>query len=66
MSKILKFDEKYTLFDDDSVRKKITILSKWDAMLDDQRNPCSNFEQELEKFLTLGKSYQIEIIVKEL
>jgi hypothetical protein len=35
-------------------------------MLDDQRNPCSNFEQELEKFLTLGKSYQIEIIVKEL
>lgn len=28
-----------TLFDDESVRKKLTVMSKFEAALDDARNP---------------------------
>lgn len=34
-----------TLFDDDSVREKLSVLTKWEAMLDDARNPDCNLEE---------------------
>ena len=55
-----KVETIWTLFDDESVRKKCTVMSKWDAMLDDSRNP-DNFGEDVEKFLEFGHKYKISI-----
>lgn len=53
----------YTLHDDESVRKKLSVMSKWEAMTDDSRNPEEDFEKTVEDFIKLGKSYRV--IVQE-
>jgi hypothetical protein len=60
-----KLDVVYKLFNDKSVRKKLTVMTKWDAMIDDARNPEDDFTERLEAFLKLGKSYRIRITVEE-
>lgn len=50
----------FTLFDDESVKKKIAIMTKWDAMMDDERNPEGLLEQS-EKMMQLGKRYKVSI-----
>ncbi len=49
-------DDVLTLYCDDSVRKKLTVMSRWDAMLDDARNPTSDFAERVVEFLRLGQS----------
>lgn len=47
------------LIDDESVREKITVMSKLEAMWDDERNP--NPSEKIEELLKFGKSYRIVI-----
>jgi len=54
------------LFDDESVKEKLTVIDKWEAMLDDSRNPKSDMAEQFEKFLKLGHKYEIVLIVKDL
>jgi len=55
------------LFDDESVREKLTVMSKWDAVLDDLRNPVDEKKlDELEDFLHLGESYDVEFFVRRI
>jgi hypothetical protein len=62
---IEKMEGIYTLHDDEGVRKKLTVMSKWDALLDDARNPTSDFAERLEALLKLGKSYRVTMTVEE-
>jgi len=55
----------WTLFDDDSVKKKLKVMDKWDAMMDDSRNPECDIAEQVEKFLELGKSYRVTISFEE-
>ena len=50
-----------TLFDDDSVKEKLRVMSKWDAMFDDSRNPDEDFGERVENMFQLGKTYRITI-----
>lgn len=52
-------EAKFTLYNDDSVREKLTVMSKCDAMMDDARNP--DIEDLIEELLELGKTYKISI-----
>lgn len=47
---------KYTLYDDASVKKKLEVMGKWDAMIDDSRNPwdISEFYDTMDNFLEIG------------
>lgn len=51
-----------TLFDDDHLRRKLDVMTKWDAMVDDGRNPDDDFAERVEAFLKFGKRYQIVIV----
>lgn len=61
---MIKEEEIYTLFPD--IVSKLTVMSKWDAMLDDSRNPESDFAERIEEFLKLGKRYKVTIIFEEI
>lgn len=50
-----------TLFDDESTRKKFTVMNKIDVMVDDERNDDMDFWKALDDFLEWGKSYKITI-----
>ena len=51
-----------TLFDDDSVKEKLTILDKTDTMADDSRNPSFNDLWEfMENNCELGDSFRITV-----
>lgn len=52
------FERVLTLFDDPSTREKVTVMDKWEAMTDDERNP--DFEG-LDDFLEWGKKYRITV-----
>lgn len=55
-----------TLFDDESVREKVKVMEKYDAMLDDTRNPIPHdIAGEIEKFLEFGKKYRFTFKVEE-
>ena len=56
----------FTLYNDASVRKKLGVMTKWDAMIDDGRNPETDFAERAEAFLKLGKSYKITFIIEEI
>lgn len=58
-------DTIYTLYDDDSTREKLTVMSKWQAMVDDERNPKSDFAEEIEAFLQPGKTYRLTMKFQE-
>ena len=50
-----------TLFDDESVKEKLTVMGKWDAMFDDSRNPDPTIGlEDIEDFLELGGEYKVE------
>ena len=53
-----------TLFDDASVREKLTVMTKLDAIWDDARNQqaeCDTFAEAVEQDMELGCSYLITI-----
>ena len=52
----------WDLFDDEFVRKKITIMDKWEAMTDDARNATSpELAEAIELLLKLGRRYRVTI-----
>ena len=50
-----------TLFDDESNRKKFTVMNLIEVMADDSRNDDMAFWLELDNFLQWGKTYKITI-----
>jgi hypothetical protein len=55
----------HTLYDDESVRKKLTVMGKWDAMMDDSRNPDIDIYAMVDEFVELGGTYKITLIIEE-
>lgn len=49
----------FTLFDDDSVREKLTIMDKWEAVCDDERNDMDILGEKIEEFLEIGHRYRV-------
>jgi hypothetical protein len=56
----------YTLFDDESTRKNHIVMSKWEIMMDDSRNPEIDMTEIVEKFVQFGGKYRIIISLEEL
>lgn len=54
-----------TLFDDESVKRKLTVMSKWEAMNDDARNPHSDMADRVEALVQFGKTYKFTLTVEE-
>ena len=56
-----------TLFDDESVKKKLDVMYKWDAIMDDSRNTeiPDDVAEQLDAVLELGKRYKISIKIEE-
>lgn len=63
--KTLTVSDTYTLHDDESVREKLTVMSKWDVLHDDGRNPTIDPDDKIEAFLQLGKTYRLTIVLEE-
>ena len=62
----ITFSDNFTLYDDASNHKKLKVMSKWEAMLDDERNdPVNDFSEEVEKFMEFGKTYEVTITFEE-
>jgi hypothetical protein len=64
-TKIVSYDQILSLFKDASVKEKLKVMDKWEVMFDDSRNPDINFNDEVEKFLKLGKKYRIQMSIEE-
>lgn len=63
----LELSEIMTLFDDESVREKLTVMSKWEAVCDDGRNPRDELtEEKVNDFLVLGKTYKVTLTLEEM
>lgn len=56
----------FDLHDDASNREKLTVMTKWYALMDDERNPGDDWCDRIDAILELGKSYRLTIIVEEL
>ena len=54
-------DTTFTLHDDDSTRKKHTVMNKWCVCIDDERQPedFKTLEDILDDKLEWGKAYRI-------
>ncbi len=63
---IMEVEGVFLLYDDESVKKKLTVMSKWDAMIDDARNPDIDWSEMTEEYLQVGKSYKVKIIIEEI
>jgi len=59
-----KFPFEGYLFDDDSVKKKLEVMSKWDAIIDDERNQMDDIDGQVNQLLQLGKKYRFTLIVE--
>jgi hypothetical protein len=59
----VEMSEVYTLFPDSFMKE--AVMTKYDIMLDDARNPENGFAEEVEKFLEYGKTYRITIKIEE-
>jgi len=57
--------EEWELRDDESTRKKLEVMGKWDAMTDDGRNR-DNLLESVDEFLKLGKRYRIILTITEI
>ncbi len=55
-----------TLFDDESVRTKIMMMDKWEALFDDARNPTIDMDGQVEEFLELGNKYRVTLIIEKI
>lgn len=63
----LELTETLTLYDDESVREKLTIMDKWEIIIDDGRNKESKITSEaVSDFMQLGKKYRVTLILEEL
>jgi len=53
----------FKLFDDDSVREKLTVMSKWEVVFDDARNTNipNDITERIEDYLRLGESYRLTL-----
>lgn len=49
------------LFDDESVREKLTVMSKMEAIFDDARNDTDQYFSDVDAMLQPGRSYKITI-----
>jgi hypothetical protein len=54
-----RFSWVWTLFNDVSTTKKLEVMSKWDAMCDDERSYDPT--EGVEIFLKVGKTYRITV-----
>lgn len=61
MSKKVQYD--LTLFNDDSVREKLTVLDKMETMFDDERNIVPDSYYELIENLSLGSTIRVTVEV---
>lgn len=68
MSKTFSYTDSFTLHNDESSLRKIELgADKWEIIQDDARNPdCTKYNDDLEKFLEIGKSYKITVLFEEL
>lgn len=66
--KVWKISEVLSLYDDELTLTKLTVMTKFDALMDDERNPAltPEKEEELEDFLQVGKIYRITTTLEEL
>lgn len=55
----------FKLFNDEGVKKKLEVMTKWEAMVDDIRNPGEDWGDRINAVLSLGKSYKVRIVVEE-
>ena len=55
-----------TLFDDASVRKKLEVMSKWEAFVDDARNPDAEIEEAVSDLMQPGKRYKMTFVLEEM
>ncbi len=56
----------HTLYDDESVRKKLEVMDKWDALIDDGRNlHVTDIVGPINEFLELGGTYKITLIIEK-
>ena len=55
----------HTLYDDESVRKKLTVMDKWETMMDDSRNPDIDVSGMVDDFVELGGTYKITLIIEK-
>lgn len=52
----------FTLYDDESVREKLKVMTKWEVIMDDSRNTqLDALAAVLEQKLKLGDQYHITI-----
>lgn len=63
MNNKVEMSDIYTLYPDSFM--KGSVMTKFDIMLDDARNPENGFAEEVEKFLEYGKKYRVTIKVEE-
>jgi hypothetical protein len=53
------------LYDDASTRAKLAVMDKYDAMLDDGRNPTTDFAERVETVLTPGRKYRVYCLIED-
>jgi hypothetical protein len=52
----------FTLHDDAAVREKLTVMSKWEAMMDDARNrDGDDVGDRVEALLVPGRTYRVTV-----
>lgn len=59
----VEMSDVYTLYPDSFM--KGSVMTKFDIMMDDARNPENCFAEEVEKFLEYGKRYRVTIKIEE-
>ena len=60
---MMKTEFYLTLFDDDKVKKKLHLLSRIEAMFDDERNQVPQSFRYFEENIEFGKTVKITIEV---
>jgi hypothetical protein len=66
MNNHLTFEFVAKLFDDESTRKKLEVMEKWNAIIDDERNGCPDMSEAVEQLLQLGKTYRFAFSIEEI
>jgi hypothetical protein len=58
----------HTLYNDESVWKKLQFMDRFDAMVDDARNPTepADFSQTVDEFLEFGGTYEIKLVLTKI
>ena len=56
-----KVETLFCLYNDDSVKKKLTVMNKFECAMNDERNFGTEFADIVESFLQLGGKYRMTI-----